>query len=68
MTTIDLIYEGRDLRSRVQCAIARALDPTLPISLSASERGVALLRRVDAGDGMAELWARRCTVERLGRG
>jgi hypothetical protein len=69
MTTIDLIYEGRDLRPRAPRAIARATDPTLPVSLSTSERASAFLRRVDAGDSMAEFWPRRChTVELHGRG
>lgn len=64
MTTATLVYAGADLPPRVQRSIARALDPKFPIDLTASERVAlaALLRRVEARDGLAAFWVRRINL------
>lgn len=58
------VYQGHDLPMPIQRAIARLMDPALPVDLSASERMAlaALLRRVEARDGAREFWVRRCNM------
>lgn len=67
MTTASIEYAGSDLPPKIQRAITRLMDPALQIELSAPERVAmaALLRRVEAKDGRANFWVRRCNLAEL---
>lgn len=67
MTTASYMYAGSDLPPKIQRAITRLMDPALQVELSAPERVAmaALLRRVEAKDGRAQFWVRRCNLAEL---
>lgn len=67
MTTASIEYAGSDLPPKIQRAITRLMDPALQVELSAPERVAmaALLRRVEAKDGRADFWVRRCNLAEL---
>lgn len=60
-------YAGKDLPQRIQRAIARCMDPAFPVKLNAPERVAlaTLLRRVEAEDGTASFWVKRCNLADL---
>lgn len=60
-------YAGKDLPQLIQRAIARCMDPAFPVKLNAPERVAlaTLLRRVEAGDGAASFWVKRCNLAEL---
>ncbi|WOB11216.1 hypothetical protein [Piscinibacter gummiphilus] len=67
MTTPVCEYAGKDLPQLIQRAIARCMDPAFPVKLNAPERVAlaTLLRRVEAKDGSASFWVKRCNLAEL---